>query len=746
MSLPKKNERCPCGSGKKFKKCCGRHKSIDTEKATPNQLSTIHFLVNQGSVDAAIEFIKKEEGGASSIELKLYKTFLYLKKNDFTAASILAKSIPKINTNLDILTKVFARLTNLRRFDLVKDFYQQLQTSVNNSSNTALYIQSLIELGEYENAAIILEPFVRELGPGADKYGLCDLAHKAGNYELAIKCFEQALSQEGGNSYAMKVSLALALHKLGDHHKALIILDEINVRHENLIDAIVLKINILLATSDLAVARSQIESLELDNKSNKELLQLKWKVLSASGSGDQLLSFAKEIFAIRPNEDWAVSQYIKTLHELGLKEEKIKTQESQLATGYSKSAGSLSGYAMTLLYSASTSEQVVYQAHVEAAGAITKKIYVPKNTKNKKIRIGYVSSDFKRHSVFYFIYPVIKAHDRSTFEIYAYYNGRIFDANTEDIKTKVDVWRPISFLDTDSAIQVIQGDQIDILIDLNGHTKGHRLDVFANDVCNVQATWVGYPATTGLKSIHYRFTDKFIDDIPKVQRFFTEKLIALSTENFSVYEPPKDMPDVSPLPSGRSKALTFGSLNNFSKITDEVLALWASLLSEVSDARVIIKNKAMRFPEVRQRVIAFFEEQGVMADRIDLIDRDASQSDHFSRYAQIDIALDTFPYSGTTTTCECLWMGIPVITLVGDSHRARVSAGILNTVGLSDFYATDKEGYINIAKRYNNDRDQLAGLRKGMRDRLSNSPLMAYESFTRSFEATLIRLHKEACH
>ena len=246
MSLPKKNERCPCGSGKKFKKCCGRHKSIDTEKATPNQLSTIHFLVNQGSVDAAIEFIKKEEAGTSSIELKLYKIFLYLKKNNFTAASVLAKSIPKINTNLDILSKVFARLTNLRRFDLVKDFYQQLQTSVNNSLNTALYIQSLIELGEYENAAIILEPFVKELGPGADKYGLCSLAHKAGNYELAIKCFEQALLQEGGNSYATRVSLALALHKNGKHLEAITLLNEINGKHENLINALFLKINILM--------------------------------------------------------------------------------------------------------------------------------------------------------------------------------------------------------------------------------------------------------------------------------------------------------------------------------------------------------------------------------------------------------------------------------------------------------------------------------------------------------------------
>jgi len=275
MNLPHKNERCPCGSGKKFKQCCGKRNSIITEKATPKQLNTIHFLVNQGSIDAAIEFIKKEEAEASSIELKLYLIFLYLKNNKFFAASSLVKSIPTINTKIDILTKIFARLTNLRRFDLVCDFYQQLQINFNEPSIRALHIQSQIELGQYKNADLQLEPFVKELGSGANKYGLCGLAHKAGNYELAVKCFEQVLPHEGENSYATKVALALALHKIGDHHKALSTLNEINGKHKNVIDALVLKINILLATNEFISARSQIESLALDNKSNKELLQLK---------------------------------------------------------------------------------------------------------------------------------------------------------------------------------------------------------------------------------------------------------------------------------------------------------------------------------------------------------------------------------------------------------------------------------------------------------------------------------------
>jgi predicted O-linked N-acetylglucosamine transferase (SPINDLY family) len=344
----------------------------------------------------------------------------------------------------------------------------------------------------------------------------------------------------------------------------------------------------------------------------------------------------------------------------------------------------------------------------------------------------------------YFIEPVLAHHDHNRFEVFCYSNLQQEDNVSERLKSRANYWRRIIALSDEQATQKIRADQIDILIDLNGHTGSNRLLVFARKPAPVQVTWLGYPATTGLSTVDYRLTDGFADPVGMTEHLHSEKLIRLP-ECFSCYRPPADAPEVSGLPAREKGYVTFGSFNNQAKINREVMAVWAKILQAVPGARLTLKNAGLGSKIVQRKVRETFLGWGVEPDRIELLGHDPYESAHLERYRSIDIGLDPFPYNGATTTCEALWMGVPVVALAGQAHAGRVGVSQLSNLGLTELIGNTPEEYVAIATRWARDLERLSQLRAGLRARLAASPLTDAPRFTQNLEQAYRAMWQDWC-
>lgn len=373
-------------------------------------------------------------------------------------------------------------------------------------------------------------------------------------------------------------------------------------------------------------------------------------------------------------------------------------------------------------------------AILHAESGLSTRLHHAAEGTGRRLRIGYLSRDFARHSVSYFIEPVIARHDRSRFEIFCYSNNPKPDAVTERIEKAAEHWRDITFVSDEEAFRQITADGIDILVELSGHTAGNRLHLLARKPAPVQVSYLGYPATTGLASINYRIVDAITDPPGEDDAVHTEALVRLPG-SFLTYLPGQDPPAVMPPPAAARGYITFGSFNNPIKINAEVVAAWVRILQAVPGSRLLLKGFAFDSDAAVDRFREMFAAQGIGAERIELIAWHPEVKSHLELYGQIDIALDPFPYNGTTTTCEALWMGVPVLTLAGDRHSARVGASLLATVGLSEFVSSSSDDYVACAVRLAADPARLAALRASLRERTRSSPLLDAEGFTRKLEA-----------
>jgi predicted O-linked N-acetylglucosamine transferase (SPINDLY family) len=360
------------------------------------------------------------------------------------------------------------------------------------------------------------------------------------------------------------------------------------------------------------------------------------------------------------------------------------------------------------------------------------------------LRIGYVSADFRDHPVGRFLLPLLQRHDSRKFEVFCYSNGPHVDAITKSLQRHAHRWRSIIGQNDDEAAEQIRADRIDLLVDLSGHTSGNRLLVFARKPAPVQVNYLGYPGTTGLTAMDYRLTDRFADPPGLTEPLHVEKLQHLPRTNWC-FAPPQDSPPLEPPPAIRRGCVTFGSFNNFGKMTGAMFAVWAEILRQVPGSRLLLKAPALRAQGTRQRILGNFAAQGIEANRLDLHDWQPDYASHLALYGEMDIALDTFPYNGTTTTCDALWMGVPVVTLAGQSHVSRVGLSLLSNVRLPETIATTAEEYIRLAVQLAHDPDRLKILRAQLRERLTTSPLMDADGFTRDVEAAYRQIWRIWC-
>ncbi|MEA5617804.1 tetratricopeptide repeat protein [Cronbergia sp. UHCC 0137] len=362
----------------------------------------------------------------------------------------------------------------------------------------------------------------------------------------------------------------------------------------------------------------------------------------------------------------------------------------------------------------------------------------------RKLRIGYVSPDFRNHSVAYFIEPILTHHSDRKVRVFCYSNVPQPDAVTDRLRAIVQDWRDISHLNDQQVSELIQADQIDILVDLAGHTSNNRLPLFALKPAPIQVTYLGYPNTTGLDCIDYRLIDTYTDPIGLTDEYYTEKLIRLP-HSFLCYQPSPTAPEVMDLPAKKEGYITFGSFNSLSKISSEVISLWSQILQAIPNSRIILKNLWFEDKPTRDRYLQMFADHGIEENRVKLIGLIPDSNDHLAFYGNIDIALDTFPYNGTTTTCEALWMGVPVITLEGETHTHRVGVSLLTSIGLPELIATICQDYVSIAVTLSTDLEKLSQLRSTLREKVANSPLCNALTHTRSIETAYRNMWRHYC-
>ena len=348
----------------------------------------------------------------------------------------------------------------------------------------------------------------------------------------------------------------------------------------------------------------------------------------------------------------------------------------------------------------------------------------------RRLRIGYVSPDFRSHAAAFFLAPLLEAHDHERYEIYCYSNVRRPDAVTQRLRKSADVWREVRAFSDARLAGCVRDDGIDIVVDLAMHTAGNRLPVFARKPAPVQVSWLAYPGSTGVEAIDYRLTDAHIDPPGQGDTGPGEQAFRLP-DSWCCYAPIENFPSVSPPPATDKGWVTFGSLHQFGKIHESLLHCWAKLLKAVPDSRLL-----MICPEglAREQAHAVFAAHGITRERVEFVAH-CFWPDYVRLFEKIDVALDPFPCNGMTTTCHALWMGVPVVALAGTRAISRAGDSLLRTVGLPEWVAQNEEDYIRIATRWADDLPRLAALRGTLRSRMQNSPLMDAPRFARNVEA-----------
>ena len=405
----------------------------------------------------------------------------------------------------------------------------------------------------------------------------------------------------------------------------------------------------------------------------------------------------------------------------------------------------LSARNMLLNYLPRQDRQSVFEAHKEFGSLFPQQeneVFFNPKEPEKKLRVGFISPDLRHHSVSFFLKPLLQNLDPSCVETLLYHCHHIEDSTSYTLQKLAKKWTNLNSIEDDAAAELIRKDAPDILVDLAGHSAMNRLPLLARGLAPVQISYLGYPNTTGLSNITHRLVDELTDPCGEADAFNTEKLIRFSPCAWA-YEAPADAP--SPAMPEAASPITFGSFNNFLKVTDDTLRIWARLLASLPGARLLIKSPYLEDNDVRKSVLERLTLAGISEDHVEIMGFFDSPLDHLAAYNRVDVALDTFPYNGTTTTCEALWMGVPVVSLIGDRHASRVGLSLLTAIGHSDWAAENEETYIEKSVALAQDRSLRLHLRDSLRAKVAASILCDSKDQAHRFENALRQIWLDWC-
>jgi protein O-GlcNAc transferase len=365
----------------------------------------------------------------------------------------------------------------------------------------------------------------------------------------------------------------------------------------------------------------------------------------------------------------------------------------------------------------------------------------PRNFRNvpdpgRRLRIAFLSPDLRNHSVSYFLEPLLRHLNRDDFEVILYHDHFIVDETSERLRATACLWRNFIGLQDAAVEAVILADSPDILIDLAGHTGLNRMPLIARRLAPVQVGYLGYPNTTGVGAVDYRFVDAISDPMGIAERGHTERLVRFAATAWS-YAPPSGSPEPAAPPSTAGAPVTFGCFNNFSKVSDAALGAWSRLLGGFPGSRLRLKSTGLGEEGIAAHARRRLKEAGLDPSRVEIMGHTPAASDHLAFYHGIDVALDTFPYNGTTTTCEALWMGVPVVTLAGRRHASRVGASLLSAIGHPEWIARDWCSYVATASRVASERSERLQSSRTLREKMKASPLLDHCGQAKRFGGAL---------
>jgi predicted O-linked N-acetylglucosamine transferase (SPINDLY family) len=459
---------------------------------------------------------------------------------------------------------------------------------------------------------------------------------------------------------------------------------------------------------------------------------------------DEATTHLRRALELRPQFPEALSALAGVLKDSGRIEEALDAYRKSLALNPNPETAH--NYLFALHHHPTIDARQLYDEHATwnrnfAQPLAASHASFPNNSDpTRKLNIGYVSPDLSDHPVGRFMVPLLEHHDKSQFEVFCYTDTPRPDAVTKKLQSHTDHWRPTLGLTNDELASMIRQDRIDILIDLAMHTRHNRLLTFARKPAPVQVTYLAYSGTTGLDTIDYRISDPYLDPPGTDEGCYSEKTVRLP-HSFWCYQAPVHAPQVSPPPVTTTGFITFGSFNQYAKVSQIALDAWSRILQQIPSSKLMIYAAQGSH---RQRAKDAFAAAGIDPNGIDFVGR-VSTPQYFFQYNQIDIALDTFPYPGGTTTCDALWMGVPVICLPGNTAISRGGFSVLSNVGLPDLAAKDIDDYVRLAVSLATHPSRLANLRTSMRTRMLASPLMNAPQFARDFEAALRSMWQAWC-
>ncbi len=435
-----------------------------------------------------------------------------------------------------------------------------------------------------------------------------------------------------------------------------------------------------------------------------------------------------------------------TLHDLGRLPEAIECYEKAMTLETGKSF-TYSNLLFTLHHHPSFTPEMMLKEHLEWGEKFGKPtLPAPefKNSRNpdRRLRIGYVSPDFRKHVVATNMTVILKGHDHSKVEVFCYSCTPHPDQVTEGLKKLADHWRDIAPMSDEQARACILQDQIDVLIDIAGHTGESRIRLFVERCAPIQVNFLGYFNTSGVPAMDYRITDAYGDPPGMSEPYYTEKLFRLNGNSMCYQSPEIELPVVE-TPALKQGYVTFGSFNNLSKMTPEVMACWAQILHGVPGSRLLLKTHCLTDPEVQRMVAGIFAHHGIMRDRLEMHAFAASFKDHMELYGKIDIGLDPFPFNGGVTSFECIWMGVPFVTLEGNSFISRLGVRQMGYIGLSDWVVPTKDAYVKQAVQAAEDLPALNALRQTIRGRVQSSPLADGKATARGLEEAFREMWKK---
>jgi protein O-GlcNAc transferase len=745
-----RNAPCPCGSGRKYKHCHG---------AAPGRpLKSGH-----APLDRARDLHRRG----------------YLPEAEMLCQEVLERS-PRNADAMNMLGVLCAQRGD--RDSALGWIGKAIAIDSQNAAYPFNFGKTLLQLKRARDACEALERAVA-LDPNyADAYNELGLARaEAESLEAAEAAFRKALSLQADYREAHN-NLGLLLHRLGRDEEAALSLRralEIEPRSPEVLRNLGLVLRaqrrpeeaveayraaLSLSPEDPAVLTNLGNALRDLSRSEEAVICFRDAVAAAPDYADAFYNWGslyldadrfqeaadrfRTALAIDPNLAEAETGLASALRDLGHVDAAIEAARRALRLR-PDDRDVHSQLLFTLLHSPEVAPQQVFEEHREwarrhAAGLRSaSETHSNSREPGRRLRIGYVSGDFRHHSVAQFFEPVLARHDFSALDIFCYSNLAHADETTERLRSSAAHWREIAPLDDESVAELIRSDEIDILVDLSGHTRYNRLLVFARKPAPVQATWLGYMNTTGLDTIDYRITDARASPEGLLDALHSERLVRLPDSQWC-YRPPPGCPEATIPPAIREgKPVTFGAFSSLAKIGPRVIALWCKLLERLPDARLLIVGLGLE--SIQEEYLSRFTARGIAPGRIELR---AFQSflDYLAVHADADVILDTFPYTGGTTTCHAMWMGVPVVSLAGESAPSRGGASLLGTIGLEELVADTPEQYLDKACSLAGDLGRLSTLREGMRARMSASPLMDTARFTRHLEQAYRSMWHRWCH